>query len=341
MRQADAVVVGAGIAGLRAARGLADRGLVPVVLERSRGVGGRCATRRVEGRPVDHGVAFVHGTDPELLDVAAAVPGGPVLDGWPWRVEGGGAPCQPRAFGRREKRLAYAQGMSALPKHLAAGLHVERNVSVASLGAEGREIRVATSNGETLATQRLVLALPVESAAALLEPIVPSVEAAATARALLAMASSRPCLTCIAVYDRRAPEPQWDMLYPGGSPILQLVSHDSAKREAPPRRVLVLQGRPVWSRARLHDPPETWAREMLRELGRLEGDWAASPIVLDTHRWSWARLEGGDELASPLVIRTHAGGAIGLAGEYFGAGGGLEAAWISGRRLAERIVEEE
>lgn len=340
MRRADAVVVGAGIAGLRAARGLADRGLVPVVLERSRGVGGRCATRRVEGQPVDHGVAFVHGTDPELLEFALAVPGGRVLDGWPFRIEGDGAPCQPRAFGPRERRLAYAQGISALPKHLSAGLSVEKEVSVASLAVEGAEVRVETSRGDVLAARRLVLALPVESSAALLEPIVPHVEAAETARALLAMASSRPSLTCIAAYDRGVPDVGWDVLYPERSPILQLVSHDSAKRETPARRVLVLQARPTWSRGRLHDPPETWAGEMLRELGRLEGDWAASPVVLDPHRWTWARLDGGDELASPLLLRTREGGTIGLAGEYFGAGGGLEAAWVSGRRLAERIAEE-
>jgi phytoene dehydrogenase-like protein len=49
------VIVGAGIAGLACARELASCGREAVVLERSRGVGGRCATRRVNGQPVDHG----------------------------------------------------------------------------------------------------------------------------------------------------------------------------------------------------------------------------------------------------------------------------------------------
>ena len=40
-------VVGAGLAGLMCARTLADQGLVVRVFERSRGLGGRCGTRRV------------------------------------------------------------------------------------------------------------------------------------------------------------------------------------------------------------------------------------------------------------------------------------------------------
>ena len=50
-------VVGAGIAGLVAARRLADAGLAVTVFEKSRGAGGRCATRRSEVGPFHHGVA--------------------------------------------------------------------------------------------------------------------------------------------------------------------------------------------------------------------------------------------------------------------------------------------
>ena len=53
--EADVVVVGAGVAGLQCARRLRDAGLQVVVLDKARGVGGRVATRRVDGQPVDHG----------------------------------------------------------------------------------------------------------------------------------------------------------------------------------------------------------------------------------------------------------------------------------------------
>src|SRR5512139_3416646 len=123
------VVVGAGISGLACARELASAGRPVVVLERARGVGGRCATRRVEGQPVDFGVAFLHGRDPEFLAALERVPA-TRLDGWPVAISGAGRPCQPDAFSPGERRLAWAEGVSAFPKQLAAGLDVRLRTAV-------------------------------------------------------------------------------------------------------------------------------------------------------------------------------------------------------------------
>jgi hypothetical protein len=54
--QPTVAVIGAGISGLTCARTLADHGLPVTVFEKSRGVGGRMATRRS-----DNGAAFDHG----------------------------------------------------------------------------------------------------------------------------------------------------------------------------------------------------------------------------------------------------------------------------------------
>ncbi|GLC46739.1 hypothetical protein PLESTB_001358300 [Pleodorina starrii] len=53
--QADVVVVGAGVAGLSCAASLAKRGVVPLVLEASDGVGGRVRTDVVDGFLLDRG----------------------------------------------------------------------------------------------------------------------------------------------------------------------------------------------------------------------------------------------------------------------------------------------
>ena len=55
------VVVGAGVAGLAAARALADAGRDVVVLEARDRIGGRVDTRDVGGVPVDAGAMFLHG----------------------------------------------------------------------------------------------------------------------------------------------------------------------------------------------------------------------------------------------------------------------------------------
>jgi monoamine oxidase len=65
--EVDVVVLGAGMAGLTAARALAERGVRVVVLEARERVGGRVWTRGGEGGgSVEMGAEFVHGRAPEL-----------------------------------------------------------------------------------------------------------------------------------------------------------------------------------------------------------------------------------------------------------------------------------
>ena len=52
------IIVGAGIAGLIAARTLKDAGQPVLVLEKSYGVGGRMGTRRILDGVFDHGAQF-------------------------------------------------------------------------------------------------------------------------------------------------------------------------------------------------------------------------------------------------------------------------------------------
>jgi predicted NAD/FAD-dependent oxidoreductase len=51
-------IVGTGIAGLAAARYLRERGIACTLFDKSRGLGGRMATRRVDTLHFDHGAQF-------------------------------------------------------------------------------------------------------------------------------------------------------------------------------------------------------------------------------------------------------------------------------------------
>jgi predicted NAD/FAD-dependent oxidoreductase len=337
---APTLIVGAGVSGLACAQALAASGRKPVLLERARGVGGRCATRRLEGQPLDHGPVFLHGRDPEFLAALDSVPA-TRLPGWPVELSGAGQPCQASAFAPGEQRLAFAEGVAALPRHLAAGLDVRLEVEVTSVELTGAGLRVRTAAGGEHRSPVVVLALAAEQVVTLLAgmaqaPDVPL--AIRSAQALLGLSRSQACLSVLALYPEGAPRPGWQVRYPEESQILQLLSHDSSKRPSPCRLALVLQARPSWSRAHLEDPG--WTDALLAEAGRLLGPWAERPEVTHAHRWSFARGDLSAELAGPLLLRLPGGGRLGLCGDRFAPGAGVEAAWRSGRMLASRILAE-
>ncbi len=332
------VVVGAGVAGLSCARALASAGRVVTVLDRARGVGGRCATHRLDGMPFDLGVSFLHGQDPDFLAaVRAAAPRR--IEGWPRTVVGSGRPCQPEAFRPGERRIALADGVTAFPKHLAEGLAVRTGVVVERFDLSGAEPAVWLGGDGPVRARHVVLAVAPEQVLRLLEggPELPRPLAAV--RAVLETSSSEPSLSLCAAFPPGTPRPGWDAWYPEDSTVLQYVGHESSKREAPPFVGLVVQAQPGWSRRHLDDP--AWPDVLLAEAGRVVGEWAGRPSNVHAHRWRFARSDRASELSGPIRVQLPGGGSLGICGDRFAPGGGVEAAWISGRELGRRIAAPE
>jgi predicted NAD/FAD-dependent oxidoreductase len=334
----EVLVVGAGLSGLSCALTLGKHGVDVRVLEKSRGVGGRCATRRIGGQPVDHGLAFYHGDDPDFLSALRSVESEAPL-GWPRRVAGEGAPCQPRALREDQQRLAFASGVSVFPKQLARGVSVDLETRANRIDQDGDLLVVATESGQRYRARSVVLALPTGQALDLLRTVEPAAaEDLPAANELLAGVSMVRCLTLMAGYPPGTALPEWDVCYPRESDILQAVIQDSTKRSAPAMPVFVFQSRPRWSAEHWKDGLNAWAGALLSAASRLCGDWATRPLWTDTQRWRYARLAGGDALTAPLSVRLGNGSLIGIAGEAMAEGGGAQSAWLSGRRLARRLV---
>ena len=339
-RAAGTVVVGAGVAGLACARALNEAGRSPIVLERSRGVGGRCASRRVDGQPIDHGAAFLHGSNDAFVDAMRAAGGPTALDGWPVKIEGSGPPCLPKAFEPFERRLAYPDGLTVFPKHLAHGLDVRLETPVASLSAVSGGIDVHTP-GASLFASSVVLAVPPPTALRLLRSLGCEGPDAAAVGAVLGMIGSQACLTALAGYPLDVDRPSWDIGYPGDSAIVQMISHDSTKRTGARYVVLVAQARPCWSRVQFDEPEGAWIAELIRETAHLVGAWAETPSWVQAHRWRFARSDRGSEMSRPVSLRVPGGGRVIVTGESFVPGGGIEAAWLAGIASARRLLEEE
>jgi predicted NAD/FAD-dependent oxidoreductase len=106
----------------------------------------------------------------------------------------------------------------------------------------------------------------------------------------------------------------------------------------PQMLAMVYQASPRWSREHLDDAD--WPTGVLAEAERLLGDWAARPSATHAHRWTWARNDTSAQLAAPILFSLPGGARLGLCGDRFAPGGGVEAAWRSGRALAARILGE-
>jgi predicted NAD/FAD-dependent oxidoreductase len=289
---------------------------------------------------VDHGLAFYHGSDPGLCRSLERVGEG-LLPGWPRHVRGDGTPCQPRAFRATDWRLAYAGGVTSFPKHLAASLDVRLHSKVCRVESATDHWRVLDEEGRSYTARDLVLGIPTPQARSLLDSRLGETLELNSVRSLLHDAGFVSTLTVMALYPAGGPAPEWDIWYPEESAILQLISHDSSKRQRPDRTALVLQALPAWSRRQWERPREEWCAAMLEEGGRLAGPWAARPATVQTHRWRFARICSGGDLSGPIMLTLPGGQRLGLAGDGFSPGGGIQAAWRSGRELARRLSEDQ
>lgn len=331
------VVIGAGVAGLSCARELERCGVSTLVLERARGVGGRCATRRVEGQPVDFGVAFLHARSREFGDVLRELDPAGAIPGWPVRVKGPRMACQPNAYQPGRRRLARREGVSVLPKHLARGLDVRLGVTVRAI--EQREGRLVVTNetGESWSPSYVVAACAVDESLALVAPVVRGWPDATLRLERIRAVPVEPAFTVIAGYALDQPEPDFDVWHPIEATMLHTIAHDSSKRDEPRFRVLVLQGRSRWSAERRALPDAEWRDELLWEAAELLGGWAMRPLWTQTHRWLSGRVLERHLLGDPVVFLGPHECSVAVIGDAFARDPGVEGAYMSGIALAEQI----
>lgn len=339
MNRNQIIVIGAGIAGATCARALRDADLDVLVLERARGAGGRCATKRVAEQRIDHGVAFAHGSDARFLS-AVREAGDPLAD-WPRTVLGSGSPCNPRAFSVSETRIAIREGMNRLPKHLLHEVptHFRHDVVGIAPVPGGFAVSAETPDGPArFEADHVVVAMATQQVARLLGTFVDDRPVMGAARRLCGMLHTVPCLTLLVGFERSvAADLPWDMRYPE-HPAIQLISHDSTKRRDPEQTALVIQARARWSASHIKDSPEEWGDALLRAAREVDPKIPPEPLWRHSHRWSFARVDSVATIAAPMSIPGPLGGTLALIGEAFAPEGGLEGAWRAARRLADGLI---
>lgn len=288
------LVIGAGIAGLTAARALQGRGHRVTVLDKGRAPGGRVSTRRVvdedADRPefkrlsYDHGAQYFTVRDPRFDAEVQAWHKARIIQVWQGKLA---------AFdseGREAVEDAYTRwvgvpGMSAIPRHLAQGLDVHCTVRVASLVRDRRDgaqgwFASADASGDGLGPfDAVVVAVPATQAA----PLVAASPALAEAASAVHM---QPCwATAVTFADRVVT--RFDAAFVSNSP-LGWIARDNSKPKRGLAETWILHATPTWSAAHFNDPSQAVSAFLLNAFGDLVPSRLPLPVHIAEHRWSLA-----------------------------------------------------
>ncbi|WP_300010488.1 FAD-dependent oxidoreductase [Pseudonocardia sp.] len=298
------VVVGAGIAGIACARELAGSGVPVRVLERARAVGGRMASRRLHGRPVDLGAAYFTARDPEFRAVVRGWQDAGLAREWTSELavlggDGG------RAAG--PVRYAAPGGLRSLVAALAEGLDVRLEHEVRRVGPG------PVVDGER--ADAVVLAMPEPQSARLRGLPMP-------------VPGWSPVIAVAAGWSRRR-WPDLPAAFVNDHPVLTLVADDGARRgDGAP----VLVAHTTAEVARAHDAhPEGAVSPSLDALRELLGI-DAEPEWTYAHRWRYA--SPGRPREEPFHLGADG---IGEAGDGWGSPR-VETAWRSGTLLGRELA---
>ncbi len=295
-------IIGAGLAGLTAARLLTEAGRAVRLFDKGRGVGGRMATRRISHdgatHSFDHGAQYLRADGPGFAALLESIQARP----WPDSL-----------------RRVAAPGMSALCRAMAGGLDVATGCEVRALRreAEGWFVTHAAEEGPFAA---VLVTTPAPQAIPLIAPHAPSL-----AHRLAAIRYA-PCWTVLAAFAARLPLP--DTLRHRG--IIGWAARDSSKPGRDARQEnWVIQAGSAFSAAHLEQTPEQVVPLLLAAL--VPGGATPAPLFALAHRWRYALLQ------SPLGEPCLWDGAVGYASDGC-ISGRAEAAFDSGTALARRVL---
>jgi renalase len=327
-------VVGAGLAGLMAARTLADHGHHVTVFDKSRRPGGRTAIRRADPFAFDHGAQYFTVRDPRVRRYVDAWIDAGIVAEWTGRIvalEDGKATAHNSTTRDSTTRYVGVPGMNAVARHLADGLHLVAHTQITSLARVGSSAEgspgwrlTADSGADWTGFDELVVALPSAQAGDLLATA--GIEDAQIRECALA-----PCWAVLLGFDQSLDVP-FDGAFVGSGP-LSWIARNNSKPGRPPAESWVLHAGPDWSTEYLEAERETVIADLLAAFESATGLANLNPPHRDAHRWRYALppkpLTTGC-LADPTAHWT-------ICGDWC-QGARIEGALLSGQAAAGRIL---
>jgi predicted NAD/FAD-dependent oxidoreductase len=336
-------IIGAGIAGITAARTLHQAGHHVHVFEKSRGAGGRMSTCESSFGTFDHGTQYFTVRDPRFSLALQSVPGTTDICR-PWsanavRVLDPLGHVFEAARTTQEAHFVAKPGMNALVRHWAEplGKAVSYNTPVTRLERGAKGLWTVHAEGQhAKGFDHVLLAIPCTQAEVLLKA---SGKEAANTKWFKAMdaVDVAPCWTMMVAFPKATQPnlhigPQWNAARSIHHRIAWLARESSKPGRGKVERWTV-QASAAWSAEHIADNETRVKAKLLRAFAELTGI-RAEPTHADMHRWLYAKI------VTPLGVshQYNPANGLGTCGDWH-LGHRVEDAFISGLELALSVCQ--
>ena len=340
-------IIGAGLAGLAAAHKLSrsESAIEIVIFEKSRGLGGRAATRRLHGATFDHGAQYIKAPTPEL---EALLREGSAQDtlrdiGLPvWTFDQHNQIAEGDPAQNSDPKWTYSDGITRIAKQLAQGLDIRQQTRIRHIDqANGSYILFDEQDAIVSAADAVLLTPPAPQTHDLIAASALPNVAQQTVLTELAKVSYRPCLTVTLGYPPQLHQrPFYALVNTDRQHPISWLAYEHLKPERPSgdQHVVIAQMAPQWSADHWNDAlPERTEQvaALVSTLLHPEGTRdLRAPLWSDRQGWRYALPDGRadfDTLNS--AIRG-----LFFAGDYTAGQGRVHLAIEEGWRVAERIA---
>lgn len=346
----EVCIVGAGLAGVGVAYGLRNEPVEVTILEKSRGVGGRAATRRKHGCRYDHGANYIKDGDDRTDELVRELGQQGLVDieepVWTFDADGEISPGDRRAA----HKWTWTEGITQFAKRVLdrtdATVHRTTRVDGLTRTADGWTLS-DTDGTDHGPFEAVVLTPPAPQTADLLASTsVDDAVASETAAATLDRSTEavrevpfRTIRTVVLQYPFEIDRPYYALVNTDREHPVGWLARESCKDGHIPdgESLLVAQMAPDWSTAHYDDSLDSAADEvagMVAEL--LDDDRLAEPGWVDDQGWRYALPDAGldDGIAADLREQS-----LFLAGDWLVGEGRAHRAFWNGVDAAERIVD--
>lgn len=341
-------IVGAGPAGLATAYGLRTAPIEVTVFEKSRGFGGRAATRGRDGHRYDHGAPFFsaptervrrlvtgHLPTKGLIDLSS-------LQIWGFDTEG---TIVPNGAQGPSPRWTYRAGVSTIGKLLAQQSQavIRRNCRIAGISEEGGGWGLIMKGGSTSERyDALVLTPPAPQAARLLETA-RNVGGRAITRLWGAVREVQYASQFAYIFafgqQQTRPDSLLGLRATEDQHPISWVGFEDAKpgHVRSGHSLIVVHTSPSWTAGRVDSDPASYVPEIRTELRDLLERDLPDPVWVDTQRWRYSVPEGRVD-PKRRSVGQEAG--VFLGGDAVEGRGSVGAALQTGISTADRLLEK-